>query len=180
MERSEYPMKTNIEIKARARDFQRQKDLASQIAGSPETLIHQDDTFFDVPHGRLKLRIFSTTHGELIYYERDNIESPKQSNYCISETCSPNTLKETLSLALPVRGNVRKKRHLFLVGQTRIHFDEVETLGNFIELEVVMKDGQSTNECLQIADGLMKKLDIKKADLINCAYIDLLLHGESA
>ena len=122
-------MKTNIEIKAKAHDFQRQKDLAQEIADSSEKLIYQDDTFFIVPHGRLKLRIFSPSLGELIYYERDDIVSPKKSNYCISETNSPYTLKDALSLALPVRGRIYKKRHLFIVGQTRIHFDEVESLG---------------------------------------------------
>jgi predicted adenylyl cyclase CyaB len=167
-------MKTNIEIKARAHDFLRQKNLAEQIAKSPEILVSQDDTFFDVPKGRLKLRIFSPTRGELIYYARENTESPKKSNYCISETGSPHTLKEALSLALPVRGNIRKKRHLFLVGQTRIHFDEVESLGSFIELEVVMKDNQSSDEGLQIAHDLMKKLEIQNDDLIKCAYIDLI------
>jgi predicted adenylyl cyclase CyaB len=167
-------MNTNIEIKAKARDFLRQKDLAQEIAGSPETLICQDDTFFDVPQGRLKLRIFSPTHGELIYYQRNDIESPKQSNYCISETNNPYPLKDVLSLALPIRGSIRKKRHLFLVSQTRIHFDEVESLGTFIELEVVMKDNQPVNECLQIANNLMKKLEIKNDDLVKGAYIDLL------
>jgi len=167
-------MKTNIEIKAKAHDFQQQKDLAQEIAGSSEKLICQDDTFFAVPHGRLKLRIFSPNLGELIYYERDDTASPKKSNYCISETNSPYTLKEALSFALPVRGRICKKRYLFIVGQTRIHFDEVESLGNFIELEVVMKDNQPVNECLQIAGDLMKKLEIKNNDLIKGAYIDLL------
>ena len=167
-------MKTNIEIKARAYNFVKQKGLAEQIAESPETLINQDDTFFAVPRGRLKLRIFSPTQGELIYYERNDTESPKRSNYCISETSNPNKLKGVLSLALPVMGIVRKKRHLFTIGQTRIHFDEVESLGNFIEIEVVMKDSQPTDEGLKIANDLMKKLEIKKEDLIDGAYIDLL------
>jgi predicted adenylyl cyclase CyaB len=171
-------MKTNIEIKARARDFTRQKDLAEQISQSSKTLVCQDDTFFVVPHGRLKLRIISPSYGELIYYERDDTESPKKSNYCISETSNPYTLKETLSWALPFRGKVCKKRHLFIVGQTRIHFDEVEHLGNFIELEVVAKDNQPMDECLQIADDLMKKLKIQNEDLIKGAYIDLLEGGK--
>ena len=35
-----------------------------------------------------------------------------------------------------VKGEVRKRRHLFIYEQTRIHVDEVEGLGNFMELEV--------------------------------------------
>ncbi len=173
-------MNTNIEIKAKARDFLKQKNLAQNLADTAEQLIYQDDTFFDVLKGRLKLRIFSPTKGELIYYQREDSKPPKRSNYCISETNNPYTLKEALSLALPVRGSLRKKRHLFLAGQTRIHFDEVESLGNFIELEVVMKDNQPADEGLKIADDLMKKLEIRNADLINCAYIDLLTNLESA
>ena len=53
----------------------------------------------------------------------------------------PESLKSTLSLALGVRGVVRKTRYLYLVGQTRIHLDDVEGLGHFMELEVVMQTG---------------------------------------
>ncbi|MCI0529102.1 MAG: class IV adenylate cyclase, partial [Nitrospira sp.] len=78
-----------------------------------------------------------------------------------------------------VRGTVRKKRRVFMVGQTRIHLDQVEGLGNFVELEVVLKDGQCGAEGMRICEKLMKSLGIAEDDLIEGAYIDLLEKGIS-
>jgi len=60
------------------------------------------------------------------------------------------------------------------VGQTRVHCDEVDGLGHFMELEVVMKENQSAVEGEEIAKDLMSKLGIEETDLIEGAYIDLL------
>ena len=99
---------------------------------------------------------------------------PKRSNYSIFETHDPNGLKNTLSLALGVRGVVRKKRTLYLVGQTRVHLDEVEGLGEFMELEVVLRPGQPDAEGQAIARDLMTRLGVEEKDLLECAYMDLL------
>ena len=45
-------------------------------------------------------------------------------------------LQKVLSLALDVRGVVKKTRYLYMVGQTRVHVDQVDNLGDFMELEV--------------------------------------------
>lgn len=60
------------------------------------------------------------------------------------------------------------------MGQTRVHCDEVEGLGHFVELEVLMKENQSLKEGEEIAKDLMSKLGVKEADLVKGAYIDLL------
>ena len=69
---------------------------------------------------------------------------------------------------------VRKERRLFLVGQTRIHLDRVDNLGDFVELEVVMEPTQTMEDGVEIAYRLMEALGISESDLIDCAYIDLL------
>jgi predicted adenylyl cyclase CyaB len=89
-------------------------------------------------------------------------------------TDDPDGLRRLLSEALGIEGTVRKKRHLFLAGQTRIHLDEVENLGNFLELEVMLQEGQRAEDGMAIANELMEKLGLKKKDLIAGAYIDLI------
>jgi predicted adenylyl cyclase CyaB len=164
---------SNIEIKAVVNNFSRLKYLVELISDSPCKVLHQEDTFFNVPEGRLKLRIFSRGRGELIFYSRTDIEGPKRSEYTISKTDDPYSLKASLSFALGVRGTVRKRRFLYKVGQTRVHLDKVEELGNFIELEVVMRPEQKVSEGVAISEALMSKLEIRNEDLIEGAYIDL-------
>ncbi len=167
-------MNKNIEIKARISDFLLVEKKAASLAGQQPDLILQEDIFFNVPKGRLKLRKFTPELGELIYYERENSLLPKESNYQCSRTEKASTLHETLAEALGIRGVVRKERRLFLVGQTRIHLDRVDNLGDFVELEVVMEPTQTMEDGVEIAYRLMEALGISESDLIDCAYIDLL------
>lgn len=167
-------MPANIEIKARVTDFDETCRRAESLSDTPCEIIPQEDTFFNVPGGRLKLRTFSPGSAQLIYYTRPNQDGPKRSDYDIASICDPIGLKTVLARALGVRGTVHKTRYLYLAGQTRIHLDEVEGLGYFMELEVVLRPDQSDIDGQIIAEELMKKLGIEKSDLLEGAYIDLI------
>jgi predicted adenylyl cyclase CyaB len=167
-------MPTNIEIKARVRDMAALRGRAEKLSDTPVQVIPQEDTFFHVPKGRLKLRLLRPDFAQLVYYERPDQDGPKRSTYHIYETHDPAGLKTALSLALGVRGVVRKTRTLYLAGQTRIHLDDVEGLGQFMELEVVLREGQSEAEGQSIAEELMERLGVWKEDLLEGAYMDLL------
>jgi predicted adenylyl cyclase CyaB len=167
-------MATNIEIKARARDWKRLLRVAQAISDTPARVIYQRDVFFATPHGRLKLRVLAPDLGQLVYYERANASGPRPSNYYLSDTSDPAALEELLAAALGVRGEVIKARTLYMAGNTRIHLDKVETLGEFIELEVVLGPEQTEQQGRTVGDELMQKLGIREADLVDVAYIDLL------
>lgn len=167
-------MATNIEIKARVEDFEALKARAQSLSDQTLKILPQEDTFFNTPKGRLKLRIQTPHQGQLIYYERPDQDGPKRSDYHLAETNDPENLKQTLSLALGVRGVVRKTRYLYMVGQTRIHLDDVEGLGHFMELEVVMMAGQSDAEGQAIAEDLMHMLGVREEALLEGAYMDLI------
>jgi predicted adenylyl cyclase CyaB len=165
----------NIEIKAVDRDPGRTRVVAAELARSDGRVLHQEDVFFPVGAGRLKLRILSDTCGELIFYDRPDTAEPKPSEYVIYETQHPLKLRHLLGTALGETVVVKKTRHVYLVGQTRIHLDDVEGLGSFLELEVVLRPGQDPSEGRAIAQELMEALGVTARDLVPCAYADLLL-----
>ena len=167
-------MPANIEIKARARDFADIKSRAEKLSDTSVEVILQEDTFFNVPQGRLKLRILAPDRSQLIFYTRPDQEGPKRSDYHISYSSDPENLKHVLELAYGIRGVVKKTRYLYLVGQTRVHLDDVKGLGQFMELEVVMREGQGDAEGQAIAEDLMTSLGVERSDLIDGAYMDLL------
>lgn len=166
-------MPQNIEIKARAKDWSNQIKIARKLSDRKEKLI-QEDTFFSCPEGRLKLREQKGKEDYLIFYNRDDKSGPKHSEYFTYPTVDAKKLKRFLSKSLGKTKVIKKKRFLFLVGQSRLHFDEVEKLGKFIEIEVCLKKNQSKALGLKTAERLMKALNINKKDLIKNAYADLL------
>ena len=148
-------MARNIEIKARVASLAAVESLAGALSGKGPVANAEDDNFFACPDGRLKLRAFSAGTGELIFYRRADDTGPKESFYVISPTSSPDTLRDALGLAYGVIGRVRKQRLLFMAGRTRIHLDRVEGLGEFLELEVVLRDGESVEDGMAEAHELL-------------------------
>ncbi len=167
-------MPRNVEIKARVPDMGTVRARAAAMSDALAVVLEQEDTFFNVPDGRLKLRVFPDGKGELIAYRRPDAVGPKTSEYFVYRTPNPEALKDLLTRALGIRGIVRKRRLLYLVGQTRIHLDEVEGLGAFLELEVMLSDRQLEAEGEAIARRLLADLGVRDEDLMSGAYIDLL------
>ncbi len=176
----------NIEIKARCADLDTARRIALELGASLHADVLQVDTYFAVAHGRLKLRQ-STPHpipgsatrapwASLIYYQRPDQRQPKTSDYEIVPVEDGESLRQILAHALGVRARVSKRREVFLLGNTRIHLDEVEGLGTFIEFEVVL-DGNSSEEAgVKRTVELMEAFSIREADLVSGSYVDLVSH----
>ena len=167
-------MARNVELKARVTDLTRVRAKAESLAGPRAEVIHQIDTFFIVPTGRLKVRRFADGSGELIAYDRPDRTGPRTSTYTRAACADADALVRALASVLPVRGTVVKRRDLFLIGPTRVHLDEVESLGTFVELEVVLGEDESIENGEVVARDLLQLLGLSEASLVPGAYIDLL------
>jgi predicted adenylyl cyclase CyaB len=173
-------MARNIELKARVNDLDALELRVRELADEGPIEINQDDTFFRCNAGRLKLRMIADDAGELIFYQRDDEAGPTESFYISTETSQPMALRESLSLAYGVAGQVIKRRKLYLIGRTRIHLDTVVSLGTFLELEVVLADGEPAEEASIEANEILQKLGVRKSELIDAAYVDILARDPRA
>ncbi len=167
-------MARNIEVKARTGELAAVRARGAALPSGPAEIIDQIDTFFTVPSGRLKVRQFADGTGELIAYERPGRPGPKASTYTRVVCPDAQQLVQALGAVLPVRGRVVKRRELLLAGRTRIHLDQVEHLGSFVELEVVLREDENAAAGEREARELLDALGIPFDALVSEAYIDLL------
>lgn len=167
-------MPSNVEIKARLRDLAGARERLGTLAdGQPRRLV-QEDTFFHVRSGRLKLRVTDGCDAELIAYHREDAAGPKPSRYTVVRSPDAAPLREALAATCGVRGIVRKRRAVYVVGRTRIHLDEVDSLGTFLEMECVLGEGEPAGRGVREVRVLMGALGVEERDLVRGAYLDLL------
>jgi predicted adenylyl cyclase CyaB len=166
-------MARNIEIKAALADYDAVAARAAALATSGPFQLTQDDSFFAIPTGRLKLRDMPDG-AELIGYRRPDVSGPKLSEYWRSPVADAASMRELLTHSLGLIGRVRKQRCLYLAGRTRIHLDRVEGLGDFMELEVVLREGEALAAGEAEAQALMQQLQVPDAACVATAYVDLL------
>jgi len=82
-------------------------------------------------------------------------------------------LRLALGAALGVRGVVSKRRRLFLWKTVRIHLDEVDALGSYIELEAVAAAESDLQVEYQLVAQLRDAFGITDERLCPRGYADL-------
>ena len=128
----------NVELKARCADLAAARGVVQQLGARAAGVEVQADTYFRVGHGRLKLREIEGQSAVLIWYARPDADQARISSYYLVPVPEPEALKAALAAALGVRGEVRKRRTIYLWHNVRIHLDKVAGLGNFVEFEAVL------------------------------------------
>ena len=150
--------------------------LGAHFAGED----HQTDTYFNVPYGRLKWRE-GNIENALIHYYRPDVLGSKPSNVELYRHIPEKNLKEILTTVLGIKIIVSKKRRIWFVKNVKIHFDKIEGLGEFVEVEAIDEDGSLSIESLENqCNGFAALFKIKEEDYIACSYSDLLIQKENS
>jgi predicted adenylyl cyclase CyaB len=164
----------NVELKAKCPDLSAAAEAVRRHGATFVQPLRQVDTYFHVPHGRLKLRATEGERAELIWYARDDTTDFRGSDYHIVPIADPSAAKTALTAALGLRGEVRKRRELWLWHNVRIHLDHVDGLGDFVEFEAVLTGESDEVTSLARLAVLAKAMKIEDADRIAVSYCDLL------
>lgn len=165
----------NIEIKARTKRQEFIREYLRKAGADFKGADLQTDTYFVVPSGRLKLRQ-GAIENNLIWYERPNQASVKQSDFLLTPVADVEGLKSILQKALGVKITVVKKREIYYIGNVKFHIDELEGLGHFVEIEAGNKIADLPVEKLQEQCRFyMEELGIMEEDLLANSYSDMLL-----
>lgn len=186
---------TNFEFKARLHDAEQVRGVMQKRGAEVISIMLQTDTYFRAPQGRLKLReiAFETSattpaspaRAELIFYQRADEANVKRSDYLIAPAMEPQRMADVLAATLGVRVIVKKRRELYLLGyrntahtphvpHIRVHLDQVEALGSFVEVEAVVGDGIAPALAQKEAQTLLEQFGVSALDLMHGSYSDML------
>jgi len=172
----------NVEIKAKCFHPQQVEAFLLNANARFVGTDQQTDIYFNCPNGRLKLRR-GTIENNLIFYYRPDTKGPKQSSFQLTPVADGGAMQALLTEALGVAITVEKTRRIYYLQNIKVHLDELEGLGSFVEIEA----GNITNPAKTVDDlqaqchALMLAFGIEDSHLIDKSYSDMVaarLHGE--
>jgi homotetrameric cytidine deaminase len=169
----------NVELKARDPDPERTLRAALAHGASDEGVLHQRDVYFSARDGRLKLRV-ADAGAELVGYRRADAAAARLSAYHLADVPDPEATIAALDATLGITVEVVKRRRLLLWRDVRIHLDDVDGLGAWLELEAVAPpESDLSEEHAKVAE-LRRVLGITDERIVAEGYAAMLLGAGGA
>jgi len=165
---------TNFEFKARSNDIGLLETTLLKLDPDFNGEDHQIDTYFKVEKGRLKLRE-GNIENSLIYYERKDVSDSKQSDILLYQFRPDLSLKEILTKVHGIKVVVDKRRKIYFIENVKFHFDTVEKLGTFVEVEAIDTGNIGIEKLKEQCKHYANFFGIKDSDYEAKSYSDLML-----
>jgi len=179
----------NVEYKCELREPGVARAKLAAMGGDNIATLRQTDTYFNTVSGRLKRRVSTALTGsgeetggdaeptEWIHYDRPDKLEFKISRFTIY---TPEEAAERFGVTpLPVRIVVEKQREVWMVGQVRVHLDEVDTLGCFLEFEALITKTQNVARAHERLRELRAALAPCLGEPVSGSYADMISTNES-
>jgi len=166
-------MPRNVEIKARVDDLDAARATAAGLGARHVWTDEQVDRYYELDGGR-RVKLRTTAAGaELIRYDRPETSGVRTSEYDVSpvrdEAAGACIVPKTRPLAI-----VRKRRELWLLDNLRVHLDDVDGLGTFLEFEAVVDATHDEAACRALVWRLLPVFGLTESQCVRASYGDLV------
>jgi adenylate cyclase, class 2 len=166
----------NVEFKAELLNLETARAICARLGARHQGLLRQRDTYYRLSGQRLKRRECPGRPAEWIRYGRPDVAGPRVSEY---ELFSDGEAAARMGTD-PGQpwATVAKVRDLYLLANVRIHLDEVEGLGSYLEFEAMVVGDHDRANCERAVENLRGAFASVLGRAVAVGYADLLAAAE--
>ncbi len=175
-----------VEVKAHVNDFNSVKIKLNEIGAKKVKVEYQKDTYFNNPSYRdfeksdeaLRIRNTKINNDEsqlILTYKGPKLDevSKTRKEIEVNVADSKNTGLILENLGFKPAADVEKDRTTYLLNEFIISLDKVHNVGNFVEIEKDMTEGEDFKEALDKIFAIYKKLGIEEG-FERRSYLELM------
>ncbi len=171
-----------IEIKARVEDPKDMERSIIALGAAPVGIENQTDTYFNSQYrdfGKTdeSLRIRIEDGKSFLTYKGPKMDrvSKTRKEFQVEINDADNMRNILTSLGFFPVATVTKKRKNYRLSDFLIALDEVQNLGNFIEIEISAEDSKRYEEKVESIFKFIEKLGLNRKSTIRKSYLELML-----
>ncbi|MFZ2411059.1 MAG: class IV adenylate cyclase [Candidatus Methanoperedens sp.] len=171
-----------IEVKARVDDPRRMERAIIALGATPIGIEDQADTYYNSKYNDFEktdeaLRIRIQDENCFLTYKGPKMDkvSKTRKEFQVEINDANNMGNILSSLGFSPVATVTKRRKNFRLGDFFISLDEVRNLGNFIEIEISVKDSKNYEEKVESIFKFIGKLGISRKSTIRSSYLEMVL-----
>jgi adenylate cyclase class 2 len=153
-----------VEVKAHVSDFKPIKKRLSEIGAREDKFEHQEDVYFNAPHKdfaqtdeALRIRLIPREEGSdiILTYKGAKLDDRSKTRREIEVKIGDkeNTTSILENLGFKAVRTIKKDREIYLLHDFIITLDKVYDVGNFVEIEKDINEGEN---CQEILDKIFK------------------------
>lgn len=171
-----------VEVKARVIDPKLVERSIIALGASPIGIEAQADTYYSAPYrdfGKTDeaLRVRVQDNEYFLTYKGPKMDSVSKTRkeYEVEVNDADSMGNILTSIGFSPIATIVKKRKMFRLGDFLISLDEVRKLGDFIEVEISIRDSKSHEDKVESIFRLFEKLGIDRTASIRESYLEMML-----
>jgi adenylate cyclase, class 2 len=169
-----------VEVKVRA-DHEKIRPILKKIGAAKSKVEAQSDTYFAAPHRDFAktdeaLRIRVEDGKSVLTYKGPKLDGVSKTREELETPVDEVIFTKILhALGFSEAGKVLKNREFFKAGKITVSLDAVESLGEFLEVEIMAEKEKDLETSRHKLFEFLKRLGFGEKDSIRTSYLEMVL-----